>query len=132
VVSEAEPLIEAFVGERQLEAIATGQTVRFYSSLPNTPMVEGKVIAVDRTPIKEIKQPLLASTHGGDILVNPGGNGALVANEAVFRILVKPLVAMPPVTAVVRGTVHIEGSLRFVAENFLYRSLSVLIRESGF
>jgi hypothetical protein len=39
---------------------------------------------------------------------------------------------VPPVSAVVRGTVHIEGGLRFVAENFLYRSLSVLIRESGF
>ena len=132
VVSESEPLIEAFVGERQLEAIAAGQTVRFYSSLPGAPMIEGRVIAIDRTPIKEIVQPLLASTHGGDILVNPSGNGAMVANEAVFRISVKPVSAVAPVSAVVRGTVHIEGSLRFVAENFLTRSLSVLIRESGF
>ena len=132
VVSESAPLIEAFVGERQLEAIAAGQTVRFYPALPNTPMIEGKVIAVDRTPIREITQPLLASTHGGDILVNPSNNGALIANEAVFRVSVKPLGKVPPVSVVVRGTVHIEGGLRFVAENFLYRSLSVLIRESGF
>lgn len=132
VVSDADPVIEAFVGERQLAAIAAGQTVRFYSSLPNAPMVEGKVVRIDRTPIKEITQPLLASTHGGDVLVSPSGNGAPVAHEAVFRVLVKPLGAMPPVAAVVRGTVHIEGGLRFVAENFLSRTLSVLIRESGF
>jgi putative peptide zinc metalloprotease protein len=132
VVTDSKPLIEAFVSERQLAAIAAGQTVRFYSSLPDMPMVEGRVIAVDRTPIKEITQPLLASTHGGDILVNPSNNGAMVANEAVFRVSVQPLGAMPTVSAVTRGTVHIEGSLRFVAENFLFRTLSVLIRESGF
>ena len=132
VVSESNPLIEAFVGERQLEAITAGQTVRFYPALPNMAVIEGEVIAVDRTPIREITQPLLASTNGGDILVNPAANGALIANEAVFRVLVKPLGAVPPVSSVVRGTVRIEGGLRFVAENFLFRTLSVLIRESGF
>lgn len=132
VVSDGEPLIEAFVSERQLAAVTAGQTVRFYPTLPNTPMIEGTVVRVDRTPIKEITQPLLASTHGGDILVNPSPNGAMVANEAVFRVSVKPLGKVPPVTSVTRGTVHIEGGLRFVAENFLFRSLSVLIRESGF
>lgn len=132
VVSESSPLIEAYVGERQLEAIAVGQTVRFYSTLPTTPMISGEVVAIDRTPIKEIAQPLLASTHGGDIAVAPSQTGALVANEAVFRVSIRPQGDVPPVGSVVRGTVHIEGSLRFVAENFLYRSLSVLIRESGF
>ncbi len=132
VVSESEPLIEAYVGERQLEAIAEGQEVRFYSSLPDSPVVKGRVAAVDRTPIKEITHLLLASVHGGPIVVNPSGSGAMVANEAVFRVLIKPQGTMPPVTAVVRGTVNIEGSLRFVAENFLSRTISVLIRESGF
>ncbi len=132
VVSQGEPLIEAFVGERQLEAIAVGQTVRFYPSFPNTPVIEGTVTYIDRTPIKEIQQLLLASVHGGDIVVDTGANRALVAHEAVFRVGVKPLGALPPVTNVIRGTVRIEGSLRFVVENFLSRSLSVLIRESGF
>ena len=132
VVAESEPLIEAFVGERQLAAIAAGQKVRFYSSLPNTPVIEGTVIAIDRTPIKEISRLVLASVHGGDILVNPAGSGTLVAHEAVFRIGVKPEGAVPPAAAVVRGTVRIEGSVRFVAENFLFQTLSVLIRESGF
>ncbi len=132
VISESEPLIEAYVGERQLDAIAPGQTVRFYPSLPNTPVMEGVVIEVDRTPIREISRLVLASVHGGDILVNPAANGVLVAHEAVFRVSVKPRSATRPVTAAVRGTVRIEGSFRFVAENFLYRTLSVLIRESGF
>ncbi len=132
VVSESEPLIEAYVGERQLDAIATGQTVRFYPSLPNIPVIDGVVIAIDRTPIKEISRPVLASVHGGDILVNTGPNGLLVAHEAVFRVSVRPRAASMPVTAAIRGTVRIQGSLRFVAENFFFRTLSVLIRESGF
>jgi len=132
VVSESEPLIEAYVGERQLDAIASGQTVRFYPSLPNIPVIDGVVIAIDRTPIREISRPVLASVHGGDILVNPGPNGLLVAHEAVFRVSVRPRAASLPVTTAIRGTVRIQGSLRFVAENFFFRTLSVLIRESGF
>ena len=132
VVSPGTPLIEAFVGERQLEAIAVGQSVRFYSTVPNVATIEGEVVGIDRTPIKEITQPLLASTHGGDIAVAPAANGALVANDAVFRVAIRPRGEVPPVGSVTRGTVQIEGSLRFVAENFFYRSISVLIRESGF
>jgi len=131
VVAQGDPLIEAMVGERQLEAIAVGQTVRFYPSFPNTPVIEGTVSYIDRTPIKEIQQPLLASVNGGDIVVDPGPGHSLIAHEAVFRVGVKPVGALPPVTTVIRGTVRIEGGLRFVAENFLSRSLSVLIRESG-
>jgi putative peptide zinc metalloprotease protein len=132
VVSESEPLIEAYVGERQLDAVAPGQAVRFYPALPNTPVLDGVVIAVDRTPIKEISRAVLGSVHGGDILVTPGPNGTLVAHEAVFRVTVKPRTTRMPVTSAVRGTVRIEGGVRFVAENFFYRTLSVLIRESGF
>ena len=94
--------------------------------------MEGRITYIDRTPIKEIKQPLLASTHGGDIVVDTSVSHALVAHEAVFRVGVKPVGDVSQVTTVIRGTVRIEGSLRFVAENFLSRSLSVLIRESGF
>jgi putative peptide zinc metalloprotease protein len=132
VVSEEQPFVEAFVGERQLDAIAVGQTVRFYPSFPNTPVIEGRVAYVDRTPIKEIKRPLLASVHGGDIVVDPNEGRGLVAHEAVFRVGVKPVSDVSHVNTVIRGTVRIEGSLRFVAENFISRSMSVLIRESGF
>ena len=131
IVSESEPLIEVFVNERQVGAIKPGQTVLFYPAVPNHPVVRGTLVAVDKSPLKELPQPLLASVFGGDIAVSPASKGRLTAQEAVFRVTVKPEPFTPSASMVIRGTVRIETDFMFVAENFIYRALSVLIRESG-
>ena len=131
IVTEAEPVIEVFVSERQVGAIQPGQAVHFYPAMPNLPVMRGTLIAVDKSPLKELPQPLLASVHGGDIAVNPAGKGRLIAQEAVFRVLVKPEASTPSANMVIRGTARIETDFRFVAENFIYRAISVLIREGG-
>lgn len=131
IVSESEPLIEVFVNERQVGAIEPGQTVLFYPAVPNHPVVRGTLVAVDKSPLKELPQPLLASVFGGDIAVSPASKGRLTAQEAVFRVTVKPEPSTPAASMVIRGTVRIETDFRFVVENFIYRALSVLIREGG-
>lgn len=131
VVSDSEQVIEAYVGERQVAAIQPGQVVRFYPSRPGRPMLSGEVVSVDKSPQKEISRPLLASIYGGDVAVKQGPRGTLVAQDAVFRIMVRPVGEVPPADAVVHGSVRIDTGLRFVVENFVYRILSVLIRESG-
>jgi len=90
------------------------------------------VIAVDRSPHKELSRPMLASLHGGEIVVKQDRHGTLVAQDAVFRVIVKPQGAVPKADAVIHGSVRIETGLRFIVENFVYRILSVLIRESAF
>jgi len=131
VVSDSEQLIEAYVSERQVDAVAPGQVVRFYPQRPDLPVVSGEIVSVDKSPQKELSRPLLASLYGGDIAVKQGGRGPLVAQDAVFRVTVKPVGALASADAVVRGNVRIETGFRFVIENFVYRTLSVLIRESG-
>lgn len=132
VVSEETPLIEAFVSEHQVSPLAAGQSVRFYPELPGMPVVRGKLVAVDRTPLKEVSRPLLASLHGGEILVSPKSRAPLLAQEAVYRVTIRPEEVLPkPTTMVVRGTVRIETDLRFVAENLVFRALSLVLRESG-
>jgi len=86
---------------------------------------------VDRSPQKLLSRPLLASLHGGDLTVKQDQHGSLVAQDAVFRVIVKPVGAVPKPDAVMHGSVRIETGLRFLVENFVYRILSVLIRESG-
>ena len=98
---------------------------------PGRPTLSGQVVSVDKSPQKEIARPLLASVYGGDIAVARGPHGALVAQDAVFRVIVRPLGEVPPADAVVHGSVRIDTGLRFIVENFVYRILSVLIRESG-
>ncbi len=131
VVSDSEQLIEAYVGERQVAAVSPGQVVRFYPQLPDRQVLEGEVVAVDKSPQKELSRPLLASLYGGQIAVKQDLHGSLITQDAVFRVTVKPRGAVPAAGAVIHGTVRIETGLRFVVENFVYRTLSVLIRESG-
>ena len=64
-------------------------------------------------------------------IVGEANKGRLTAQEAVFRVLVKPEASTPSANMVIRGTARIETDFRFVAENFIYRAISVLIRESG-
>ena len=131
IVSDSDQLIEAYVGERQVAAVAPGQIVRFYPQLPDRPVLEGEVIAVDKSPQKELSRPLLASVYGGEVAVKHGSRGSLLTQDAVFRVTVKPLGAIPRADAVIHGSVRIETGFRFVIENFVYRTLSVIIRESG-
>jgi putative peptide zinc metalloprotease protein len=131
VVSRDALLIEAYVGERQVAAIAPGQTVRFFPNLPDRPVISGEVVAVDRSPQKQLSRPLLASVHGGGVVVKQDQHGSLIAQDAMFRVMVKPVGALPKPDAVIHGSVRIETGLRFLVENFVYRILSVLIREGG-
>jgi hypothetical protein len=86
---------------------------------------------VDRAPQKELQRPMLASVYGGEIVVKHGQRGALIAQDAVYRVVVKPLGGVEKADAVILGRVRIETGLRFLAENFAYRVISVFIRESG-
>ena len=131
VVSGSEQVIEAYVGERQVAAIVPGQVVRFYPHRTDQPVLSGEVVAVDKSPQKELSRPVLASIYGGEIAVKQGPRVALLAQDAVFRVTVKPLGAMPVGDSVMHGKVRIQTDIRFVVENFVYRILSVLIRESG-
>jgi putative peptide zinc metalloprotease protein len=131
VVGQSEPVIEAYVSEQQVAAINPGQTVRFFPRLADRPILEGLVISVDRAPQKELQRPMLASVYGGEIVVKHGQRGALIAQDAVYRVVVKPLGGVEKADAVILGRVRIETGLRFLAENFAYRVISVFIRESG-
>src|SRR5207237_787837 len=84
-----------------------------------------QVVAVDKSPQTELSRPLLASVYGGAIDVKQGARGSLVTQDAVFRVLIKPSGALPPTQTVIHGQVRIETQLRFVVENFVYRTLSV-------
>lgn len=132
VVSQGDALIEAFVDERQVRAVSAGQSIRFYPSRADLPPLTGTVLAVDKSPIKELSRPVLASVYGGNIAVTQSQNGALLAQDAAYRVTVAPAGVVPQVDEVLGGTVRIETNWHFITENFLYRMLSVLIRESGF
>lgn len=131
VLSQTGPVIEAYVNEAQINAVVPGQKVRFYPEVANMRPMRGTIVAVDKTPLKEIVRPVMASLHGGEVVATRGANGRLMVQEALYRVSVEPERGAGKVQMAVRGTVRVETDLVFIAENFVYRILSLLIRESG-
>jgi putative peptide zinc metalloprotease protein len=134
VVSDSSQMIEMYVRENQVGAIEPGQVVKFFPAVPKIPVVRGTVVAIDKTPSRQITRPLLASTHGGQLSAVKDQKDGLIAYDATFRVLVRPLNGERADVQgfVMRGTARVETDLRFIAENFFSRLVSILIRESGF
>ncbi len=125
-------VIEAYVGESNIEAVRIGQEVTFISSRADTASLQGVVKSIDTTGSKQITRPLLMSPHGGEIAAVLDKRGGAQAHDPVYRVLIEPVGNVGNLRSIERGTARIETSLVLVAQNFASRALSILVRESGF
>ena len=131
VVLDKSTLIEAYLDDSQVRSVALGQSVKFYPTMAGVPVMSGEVISIDKTGVKQITRPLLVGPYGGDVPAAFDKKGGAVARDATYRVVIQPDDYLQDVTSVARGTVRIHTDIFLVAENFLYRALSILIRESG-
>ena len=132
IASPAPTVIEAYVSESTIESVQVGQNVKFVSSRADAPSVQGIVKSIDTTGSKQISRPLLVAPHGGDIPAVLDRRGGAQAQDPVYRVLIEPIGEVGPLSSIERGTVRIETSLVLVAQNFVSKALSILMRESGF
>jgi putative peptide zinc metalloprotease protein len=132
VAAPAPAVIEAYVSESSIEAVQLGQDVTFISSRPDAASVRGVVKGIDTTGSKQIGRALLVSPHGGDIPAVLDRRGGAQAQDPVYRVLIEPVGDVGSLPSIERGTVRIETSLVLVAQNFISRALSIVVRESGF
>jgi len=132
VAAPAPAVIEAYVSESNIESVQVGQEVTFVSSRSGAPSVHGVVKSIDTTGSKQIARPLLVTPHGGDIAAVLDRRGGAQAQDPVYRVLIDPVGDVGYLRTIERGTVRIETSLVLVAQNFVSRALSILVRESGF
>jgi putative peptide zinc metalloprotease protein len=131
VVSPEVATIEAYLTDSQIGAVEVGQEVKFIPGVAGMPVVRGRVKAIDTTAKKELERPLLAAPYGGDIAAVLDKKGRPVAQNPTYRILIQPDPGTKPASFVARGTVRIHTDLVLVTQNFLWRVLSVIVRESG-
>ena len=132
VVSPGPATIEAYVSESRVESVQVGQEVKFIPSRMDAPSIRGVVKSIDRTGSRQVARGILASPHGGDIAAVLDRRGIAQAHEPVYRVLIEPMDGAPAIASIERGTVRIETDLVVVAQNFLWRAISLLVRESGF
>jgi hypothetical protein len=132
VVSVGTAGVEAFVTDSQIEAVQVGQLVKFIPELAGMSAVPGRVISIDETASKQISRNILAGPYGGGLAAVIDRKTGPTAQNAVYKVLIRPEATFEPEGFMVRGTVRIDTDWTLVAQNFLFRAASIFVRESSF
>ena len=118
----------SYVAEDDLERIKEGDAARFIPhGLDHSGMV-GKVLSIDRNPVKVLTDPALASVHGGDIPVRASGP-TLVPQGGFFRVTIRLNGTAPDMKLI--GHAIISGQGQSVIGRAVRSALVVLVREWG-
>jgi putative peptide zinc metalloprotease protein len=120
---------EAWLDERDIDRIRSGQRARFYPDTPGLPVLDLTVEHIDRDAVHAISEPMLASVHGGSLLVRTQGE-QLIPERASYRVRLAASTA-PTGTSVQRGQVVIDGRARTLFGHYGETALAALIRESA-
>jgi putative peptide zinc metalloprotease protein len=118
-------VIEAYVAEADLARVHIGATALFYPLNDDAP-VELQVTELAPASTRVLPTPELAPL----LPTRRDKDGALLPTEAVYRVLLRPTVAMT-VTRRMQGHVVIEGDRSSLLGNVWRRVVSVVIRESN-
>ncbi|CUW41631.1 Peptidase, M50 family protein [Magnetospirillum sp. XM-1] len=118
----------AYVAEDDLERIGVGDDARFIPHGLDHAGLSGKVLAIDRNPVKLLTDPALASLHGGDIPVRSAGQ-ILVPQGSFFRVTIRLDGPAPDLKLI--GHVRINGQGQSLIGRTVRAALVVLVREWG-
>lgn len=129
VVDENTSMIEAYLSDSQIGAVQSGQSVTFIPSPAGLPVLRGTVRSIDTTGRKQIPA-LLSSMYGGQITAASDRRGPPTALHATYRVVIQPEDSFRTSFAAA-GNVRISTDLVLVTQNFLWRMLSLIVRESG-
>jgi len=133
VVAPETALVEAYVPEADLGRLSVGASAQFYPDEPSNPVVELTVVDIAQTATRKLDNVReLASTHGGRIAAITDRNGDTVPEQAVYRVLLKPVQDLAAPDLTLRGTVVLDGERESLAVRAFNRVVAVLVRESGF
>lgn len=131
VVDPRSATIEAYVSQTQARTLASGDAATFYPDDPGRPVVTGRIVGVDETPIRIVPSPMLASPVGGPLPATRGARGEWLLQEPLYRVRIAPD-APVSVEAVTPGTVRARGDWLQALRALPARAIAVVVRESGF
>ncbi len=125
--------LRGYVAAQYIARIASGAHGRFLPDDPARPSLEVEVTELAHINAAALDVPMLASTQGGPIAVQPvGKTGALVPTAAIYRVSMRPLMQLPAPNQVIPGIVLVEGEARSFIARIWRGAAAVFIRESGF
>jgi len=130
VIDPAAGVVDAMVGQRDLDRLRPGAAVRFYRR-GDWETLDGEVVAIDSVRAQRLPDPMLAADRGGRIPVLRDDDGREVPRDALYRVRIR-IDGAPSQLRAGMGSVRIEAEPRSVLGAALVSAAAVLVRESGF
>ncbi|MGE6917464.1 HlyD family efflux transporter periplasmic adaptor subunit [Achromobacter kerstersii] len=121
-------LVDAYVGEADVQLLSVGGTGCFYLEHAPTRLC-GSIRSIAPSRSQQITAPLLTTVHGGPI-PTVQKQGALVADDALYLVTLA-IDEAPPNLIEQRGKAHFEGAPRSRLLQWMRSLASLVIRESG-
>ena len=124
--------VETYLPEADLHRLKVGDTGRFYSETPDRAELPLRVEHIDQDATRVLPDGILASSHGGEILVRAAGK-TLVPETALYRVaLAIEADYAPAQPQILRGTVVVYGSPKAWMDEFARAAAALFVREAGF
>lgn len=125
--------INAYIGQENLTRIGIGDRAIFFSESGITAPLKLRVVRVDKDATRILKDEMLASTYGGEILVRESAQ-QLVIEHPVYLVVLEPEIpiALSDGFSYLRGKVVLYGEPESWLLPFLNSLIATLRREFGF
>ncbi|MCB8820580.1 HlyD family efflux transporter periplasmic adaptor subunit [Microvirga rosea] len=123
--------IEAYMDETDLARIRPDRPATFIPYDATNAKIGATVVSVDKTALRSMSHPELASINGGPIASRQGANETVIPELPVYRVILEP--HQPTASSRVEiGTVLLSSEPESLLRQAWRRFVTVLIRESGF
>ncbi len=129
LIDTAAPIVEAYVGEADLDRVRPGARAVFLRE--DGLRVDLYVRDVDRVSTRLLEAAELASPNGGALPARKDSHGGIVPEHAVYRVQLAFPGTPPAVTRRIAGHVVIEAPAESLARATYRRAVAVLRRESA-
>ncbi|MEI8395451.1 MAG: HlyD family efflux transporter periplasmic adaptor subunit [Rhodospirillaceae bacterium] len=136
VVNRDRAAFRGYLAAADLDRVKLGATGRFLPEDPARPSTGVVVTGIERVNAAILDIPMLASTQGGPVAVQPVGQGAsqgaLIPIAPVYRVALVPAEPTPAPEQVIPGIALVEAGAVSPFRRIWRATVGVLIRESGF
>ena len=124
--------IETYLEESEIARIEIGDIARFFPETAGGGTFSAHVLRIEHDATRQLPEPMLSSTHGGQLLIREK-QGRLLPERAIYRVTlqVDDTDAARLALRSIRGKLVIYGSPKTLFGDLVRNALTVLIRESG-
>ncbi len=123
---------EAYVGEDDIDRVASGHAARFVTAVAEADALHCRVTAVDQVNLATLDEPALASLYGGPVPAEKSpSTHQLVPLAATYRVRLGDCGGQRPLTREIMGTATLGDARESYAWRALMRVVAVVQREAG-